>query len=343
LSARRKTEGFNLAFLDIMACGLGAVILLFLIVKHNFDRGSVEADVTLGEMEALEQRKEQLQKEVADIRRRNSAEQKLGGELRQKLLAVQQAAAALGEKTARRKKENEKLKSDVEEIQRRRAADVVADPAAGEESYLIGLKMEGRRIAVLLDHSASMTDEKLLDIIARKIRGDAHKQGGPKWRRAKKTARWMLNRLPDKSMVSLIAFNRGAKILGGAAWHDGKNAAHLTALFRAVDELVPSGATNLQAGLERLQKLRPPATDIYLITDGLPTAGEGDGCRSGFTVGGRCRGKIFEKTTRKFTPAGAKINVVLLPLEGDPQAAPYYWRWASASRGLMIAPAGNWP
>ncbi|RLA22020.1 MAG: VWA domain-containing protein, partial [Gammaproteobacteria bacterium] len=32
---RRKTEGFNLAFLDIMSCGLGAIILVFMLVKYN--------------------------------------------------------------------------------------------------------------------------------------------------------------------------------------------------------------------------------------------------------------------------------------------------------------------
>ncbi|MDP7296826.1 MAG: hypothetical protein QGF92_05170, partial [Gammaproteobacteria bacterium] len=33
--ASRKLNPFNLSFLDIMSCGFGAAILLFLIVKHN--------------------------------------------------------------------------------------------------------------------------------------------------------------------------------------------------------------------------------------------------------------------------------------------------------------------
>ncbi|MEO1925140.1 MAG: VWA domain-containing protein, partial [Gammaproteobacteria bacterium] len=37
---RKKTEGFNLAFLDIMSCGLGAIILVFMLVKHNVNDSS---------------------------------------------------------------------------------------------------------------------------------------------------------------------------------------------------------------------------------------------------------------------------------------------------------------
>lgn len=32
---KRKITTFSLSFLDIMACGFGAVTLLFLILKHN--------------------------------------------------------------------------------------------------------------------------------------------------------------------------------------------------------------------------------------------------------------------------------------------------------------------
>ncbi|NNM01135.1 MAG: hypothetical protein HKO62_10325 [Gammaproteobacteria bacterium] len=34
---RRKLSPFSLSFLDIMSCGFGAVVLLFLIIKHQAD------------------------------------------------------------------------------------------------------------------------------------------------------------------------------------------------------------------------------------------------------------------------------------------------------------------
>ena len=35
MKRRRRALGNNLAFLDVMACGLGAAVLVFLIVKHH--------------------------------------------------------------------------------------------------------------------------------------------------------------------------------------------------------------------------------------------------------------------------------------------------------------------
>ena len=35
--SRRKLSAFSLSFLDIMSCGFGAAVLLFLIIKHNVD------------------------------------------------------------------------------------------------------------------------------------------------------------------------------------------------------------------------------------------------------------------------------------------------------------------
>jgi len=37
MRTRRKITAFSLSFLDIMSCGFGAVVLLFLIIKHNVD------------------------------------------------------------------------------------------------------------------------------------------------------------------------------------------------------------------------------------------------------------------------------------------------------------------
>ena len=43
--------------------------------------------------------------------------------------------------------------------------DIIKIENKGEENYILGLKVEGRKIIILLDASASMTNEKLIDII----------------------------------------------------------------------------------------------------------------------------------------------------------------------------------
>ncbi|MDD9886973.1 MAG: VWA domain-containing protein [Gammaproteobacteria bacterium] len=350
---RRKTEGFNLAFLDVMSCGLGAVILIFLIVKHNVDKGSVEADIVLAELETLERQERQLQEQVREIGERGAGERELGAELKEKLRGIEQTIAALGEQMAAQKRKNAELRSAMEKDAVRKAADVVPDESVGEERYLTGLEVEGRRVAILVDYSASMTDEKLVDIVVRKTGSDANKKNGPKWRRTKKAVRWLLNRLPEKSEVAVIVFNGAARTLGAAAWNNSQDRAALGALFGEIEKLVPSGATNLQAGLNELRKLRPRATNIYLITDGLPTKGVTrpsflSSCRSIFgkssNISGECRAKLFRAALQSSPPTGGeKVNVILFPLEGDPAAAPNFWNWAAVTGGLMLTPAAGWP
>ena len=359
MPARRREPGSLMAFLDVMACGLGAAILLFLIVKHHTE-AAVEPDARQGATEAatLTALREEAQALAAriELARRES-------EARRAQEAGAAASAGRAEDAARAqlagiereielaRARNAVLRERVESIEPRSAADIVEDVRGAEEDYLLGLKVEGRRIAILLDRSASMTDERLVDIIARKIRTGAEKRRGPKWRRTLRTARWLLHRLPAGSEVAVIAFNDEAKLLHPEGWADGRDRATLRALFDALDRLVPTGATNLEAGLRALDRLSPGATDIYVVTDGLPTRslsspGLFSGCSKNPTgkVSGECRKRLFAASLRgSAPPPGRKVHVVLLPLEGDPEAAPAFWRWAARSGGLLLAPARGWP
>ena len=57
--ARRKTRvtsTFSLSFLDIMSCGLGAAVLIFLLLKHAVDSPELTVDPqTLSEINVLEE------------------------------------------------------------------------------------------------------------------------------------------------------------------------------------------------------------------------------------------------------------------------------------------------
>lgn len=349
-----------MAFLDVMACGLGAAILLFLIVKHHTgtavepDAGEraaageealtalrQEAETLAGrieeaERESRERRDGQVRTEPSDASREDADRARLAGIER-----------AIGRERAR----NAALRNEVESIDPDRAGDVVEDVQNGEEEYLLGLEVEGRRIAILIDRSASMTDERLIDVITRKVRPDAEKKRGPKWRRTLRTARWLLHRLPAGSEVAVIAFNDRATVLHSGSWADGRERAALQGLFGELDRLVPTGATNLEAGLQALARLSPAATDVYVVTDGLPTQslsspGLLSGCSSNAKgkVSGACRKALFHASLKKSAPPpGRKVHVILLPLEGDPEAAPAYWGWTARAGGLLMTPARGWP
>ena len=360
MRARRREPGSLIAFLDVMACGLGAAVLLFLIVKHHSE-AAVETETTeraaaetqalaalREEAEALAGRIEQARRE-SEVRREREVRKDANREAAQD--AARTRLAALERDIERASARNAALRQRVESAEPNRVADVIEDSPGGEEEYLLGLNVEGRRIAILVDRSASMTDERLIDIIARKVRTDEDKRKGPKWRRTLRTARWLLHRLPAGSEVAVVAFNDEAKLLHAEGWADGRDRATLQALFDELDALVPTGATNLEAGLRALGRLSPDATDIYVVTDGLPTRSvSSPGLLSGCSrnakgkVSGECRKRLFYASLRNAAPPpGRKVHVILLPLEGDPEAAPAFWNWTAQAGGLLLTPARGWP
>ena len=356
MPARRREPGSLIAFLDVMACGLGAAILLFLIVKHHagaavepdsVERAAANAETLAAlraEAETLAGRIERAQREAAQRTEREDDAERRRSENRARLAEIER-------EIERAQAANAALRRRVESVEPHRADDVIEDVRGGEEDYLLGLRVEGRRIAILVDRSASMTDERLIDIIRRKVRTDADKRDGPKWRRTLATARWLLHRLPAGSEVAVIAFNDEATTLSGEGWADGRDRATLRALFDELDALVPTGATNLEAGLQSLDRLSPGATDIYVVTDGLPTRslsspGLLSGCSSNpqGKVSGECRKLLFATSLRRSAPPpGRKVHVILLPLEGDPEAAPAFWNWTAHTGGVLLAPARGWP
>ena len=360
MPAKRRELGSLMAFLDVMACGLGAAILLFLIVKHHTE-AAVEPDA--GERGAAATETLAALREEARVLAERIAQAQRESEARRAQEALEAANGASGEDAARARlaeiereierarARNAALRQSVESIEPQKAADVIEEVRGGEEDYLLGLRVEGRRIAVLIDRSASMTDERLIDIIARKVRTDADKRKGPKWRRTLRTTRWLLHRLPAGSEVAVIAFNDEAQVLSGEGWADARDRATLQALFDELDRLVPTGATNLEAGLRALDRLSPGATDIYVVTDGLPTRSlSSPGLLSGCSrnpqgkVSGKCRKLLFDASlSNSAPPPGRKVHVVLLPLEGDPEAAPAFWRWTSQAGGVLLTPARGWP
>jgi len=349
----RKSEGFNLAFLDIMSCGLGAVVLVFMLVKHNVSNSTVETDLLTGDVQRLSLQQEELQQIFEQLKNVSRSEAEKIDRLKSKLARLEQSLSLKELSLVQKKNQLAALKNAISKRPVARKEDLVEEDKGGEENYLMGLRVEGRRIAVLIDSSASMTDETLLDIIKRKNGSADSKKSGPKWVRTRKIVRWLLARIPKTSQFAVITFNDSVKSLGGVKWVKADKSATLVALYRELEAIVPEGGTNLQKGLQAVSGRG--ATDLYLITDGLPTVGESlyaklnpfAGCSSllgrSATISGECRVKLFRQTVKDSSPRGVKINVILLPIEGDPDAVNEFWGWSAKTGGLVISPAVNWP
>ncbi len=338
-----------------MSCGLGAIVLVFMLVKDNPERAEPETALLQADLSRLEQLHQELRSGIQALSDQSRAADSRVQSVSQELSRLQDEANQNRDAADAKRQRLAALEETIQNIDVTEPSDVIEVPEAGEERYLIGLKVEGRKIGILVDASASMTDEKLISIIQRKNSSDAEKKAGPKWRRTKAIVAWLLARLPGGADVSVVIYNDKARHLGGWGWKPGRDAGALEGVLRELDAVVPSGPTNLQAGLKAIYTMGP--TNLYLVTDGLPTQGSsGYSSLNPFTacsalwgrsdkISGECRARLFRHTITETKPRsrGAAVNVVLLPIEGDPEAAAEYWLWTALSGGLLITPAETWP
>ncbi|MFC4701123.1 VWA domain-containing protein [Glaciecola siphonariae] len=352
---KRREDGFNLAFLDVMACGLGAVILILILVKF-----SDNTDIPVEELARLEQ-------EIAQSAEQSSELESFASEAKQALAKSSMQASELDTRIAQLTSEQNtltaalrdkiaviaELESAIAAAGPQTANDVIEITGAGEESYIVGLKVQGQRIGILLDMSASMTHESLIEVIKTKLASDNKKRSSPKWQRSLAILNWLLARLPKNAEVSVLAFNDTSQVLGKPISRQ-QNPEELNAIATQASRLVPTEGTNLQQALQQMTRTMGNVSDLYIITDGLPTYinpnsgfNESRGCKpikgKQATITGECRIAAFGHTMRANPIQGVRTNIILLPLEGDSAAPALYWSWADSTQGTFIAPAGTWP
>ena len=359
-ASRRRFNVFSLAFLDVMSCGFGAVVLIFLVINHRVDDDAREVDrellaesrkldylITTGQtnLAELRERLEDARKRVAEARRRlatttEDAERRKqdADELEARTIAERESIEALKADIESREREVKRLQAEEEASQGARAREVKGE---GDRQYLTGLFVGGRHILIALDASASMLDSTIVQVLRRRNMPQERQLNAPKWQRAKRTVEWLAAQMPLDSNFQIALFNVEARhLLPESAWHE---VLHPTALNDALEALateVPSGGSNL-AGLARLVADMSPLPDnVFLITDGLPTRSERDP-RSA-TISGRQRMRLFTDAVR-LLPRDVPVNPILLPLEGDPQASSAYWALARATGGTYMSPSEDWP
>jgi hypothetical protein len=60
------------------------------------------------------------------------------------------------------------------------------------------------------------------------------------------------------------------------------------------------------------------------------------------TIDGDGRLQLFQRAIARL-PQGIPVNVILLPMEGDPMAPGAYWALARRTNGSFLSPARDWP
>jgi len=213
----------------------------------------------------------------------------------------------------------------------------------GDRQYLTGLKVGGKRILILVDASASMLDETIINVIRRRNMDSAKKRSAPKWKRTLATAEWLVSNLPSSTSFQLYVFNTRARAtLPGSdgKWLSTASSRDVKGALAALRKQLPEDGTSLYQAFAVAKQLSPAPDNILLVTDGLPTQGRGKPKRTTVSSGERL--EYFKKAYRNL-PSGIPVNTILMPMEGDAWAAAAFWKLAIDTQGSFMTPARDWP
>jgi len=347
------------SFLDTLSNGFGAIILLFVIITA---RSNLERDLAMGELPgeraSLEAAFVEATKSVARTREelRTLREQlsqvrseELGSavsETRRELEALERAAGGRGQSIAQIERELLQLEAEKARLAAGGSpvdggSRVRSIPGEGDRQYLTGLRVDGRHILILVDRSASMLDETLVNVIRSRNLPLREQLRAPKWQRTVATVNWLTAQLPADARFQIYGFNTKAEpILSDTRGWLPVEPKRLDAAVRELSQIAPSGGTSLHAAVEVIRELRPRPDNVYLLVDGLPTQGA-EAPRSA-TASAAERLRHFRTATSRI-PQKAAMNIILFPMEGDPAAAPEYWWLSQLTGGSILVPSKDWP
>lgn len=361
----RSINSFNLAFLDIMFCGFGAVVLLVLIINsHIVSDNKIKNEELRVQVEQIENatktvviKQKNMQKKLAENNRKSE-------EIQEKLTKTNQSLQILDKKKAYSTNKAQILKKQIKELQRdirvleknnaqqQKKIEVAQKQTGnkvrqyegdGNRQYLTGLKLGGKRVLILLDNSASMLDETIVNIIVKRNQSNSIRKSARKWRQAVESVKWMVANLPKSSQFLIVSFNKMTQSLAdnqAYQWIKTSDQAQMNAMFKRLQQLVPENGTNLNKAFASIRKLKQKPDNIILITDGLPTQGNKKTNKRKVSPSERI--ELFSKAI-KIIPSGIPVNSILLPMEGDPMAASLYWKLAIETNGSFMTPSRDWP
>ena len=363
--ARRQTTVFSMSFLDCITCAFGSVVLVYTLINANGGlRRMAETQTMRAEASKLEEQVIEGHQKLVVLR--NSLQQTdeervrtegLSPRVLEEMERTRLQLADADKDTLARREAIERLKADLKSLEEanRRLEGGTRSPGApgtqlrgfegeGDRHYLTGLKVRGERILLLVDASASMLDETVVNVLRMRNMSDARKRPSEKWRRTVSIADWLTAHIPEASKFQIYAFNTQPWALmkgSDGKWLEGNDVNALNGSLKALHELVPKDGTSLENAFAAIATLIPAPDRVILMTDGLPTQGVSPPTLRK-TIDGDGRLKLFERAMGKF-PRGVTLSVILLPMEGDPQAASAFWVVARRSGGEFLMPAKDWP
>jgi hypothetical protein len=358
--ARRQTTTFSMSFLDVISCGFGAVVLFYTIISAQAGLYRIKENTDLNaEAKQLEQEVLDGYKHLAELRNAlDSTEDRkiraagLSREMQDKLKATEEELARFEHDTLARREALVRLKADLkslEESTRRLKAAAPVDSTSRtpvlDRQQLVTLSVSGKHVLILVDASASMLDETLVNIIRLRNMPPERRIASAKWQQAVNTIEWVAARLPQTAQFQVYAFDTAPRPLvedSAGRWLNAGDSAQVEKALSALRETAPTGGSSLQNAFAVIKSLDPAPDSVILVTDGLPTQGDKPPLmRTLVTM--EQREDLMQDAVKSLPPSPPPFNVVLLPMEGDPAAPIYFWRLARATGGSLLSPAKDWP
>ena len=356
--ARRQTTTFSMSFLDVISCGFGAVVLFYTIIAAQAglyriqENTDLSADARRLEQEVLEGYKQlaELRNALESTETRTDRTAGRAREILEKLRMTEEELSRYEHDTLARRESLERLKADLKQLEEgtrrlRETAPPETVPAPLDREQLVTLRVDGRRVLVLVDSSASMLDETLVNVIRLRNMPPERRIASPKWKQAVNTVEWVAARLPDSTQFQVYAFDTAPRpVVEGTAgrWLSKNDAGQVEAALRALRRTAPTGGSSLQNAFAVIRELDPAPDNVILVTDGLPTQGDKPPLmRTLVTM--EQREDLMQDAVKSLPASAPPINIVLLPMEGDPSAPIFFWRLARATGGGFLSPARDWP
>jgi len=288
---RRKLTVFSLSFIDCICCGLGAIILLFVVVNSqntaqrqrvteelNSETNRWELEVLAGRRD-LVQARNALDEITAELAKTEGLSRKILQAVSEKRLEL----ADRDKQTLASREHVNKLKADLksleEEVQRLQAGakreeelgrNLRPFPGQGDRQYLTGLKMGGQRILILVG---------CLRQHAGRNRGGCHP--APQHEQRREAARSQVaaggghRRLADRQSPPgqprpdlRVQRVRRALLEGSqGTWLEARDLDRLNQAVEKLRRLPPEKGTSLINAFEAAAKMSPAPDNLFLLTD----------------------------------------------------------------------------
>jgi hypothetical protein len=361
---RRKFDVFSMSFLDAICCGFGSVVLIFMLitaqgnahVKKKTEDLRSEALLVEQQVQMAQQNLVEAKNSIELLDKSKVTTAGLAERVQTEIKTREEELASAENETLAARERLEKLKADIQALEegtrRLEASSKKAAPGGenvrgfkgnGDRMYLTGMRVGGQRILILVDASSSMLDEQLVNILRVRNMSDDRKVRTEKWRQTIAIVEWLATQIPPGAQFQVYSFNtKPTPLLPGTEgqWQkvDGPT---LEKSLQQMRKLVPTGGTSLENAFASIKSFNPAPDDVILITDGLPTQGDSPPTFKKL-VDGDDRLKFFERAVRVL-PHKLPVNIVLLPMEGDPAGPSAFWNLAKATGGSIISPSKDWP